>query len=443
MMAGLVVKLSRGMTTTVVAIAMSFSALAAPPADWSRIPVQTVKLFYPGQASYAWVTSAAHKRGDRKVKAGFACLDCHEADEAQIGQTVVKGGRLEPAPIAGKTGVIDLKVQAAHDDAFLYLRFEWNTQMARAGQMHDYMMYDGTAWTFIGGPRSSARVRSGAQPPVYEDRLAIMIDDGKIPLFANQGCWLTCHTGMRDMPDEANKDQVQAHALLGGALKKNDVRKYLANSRVDDAASWGKTRSPEEIAALKAAGEFVDLLQWRGHRSNPVGMTDDGYVLEYRLFDAGKGPFSWNVDRKTMTPKYMFDIAKVGVKAITVDDIGKAGKPHAIIRENNAVPFDPNAGWAEGDVLPGRLLSRADASGSAADSDAASGHWKDGVWTVEWARKLDTGHPEDDKILKVGGVYNVGFAVHDDNVTTRFHHVSFPLTLGVGVDGMISATTLK
>jgi hypothetical protein len=172
-------------------------------------------------------------------------------------------------------------------------------------------------------------------------------------------------------------------------------------------------------------------------------MTDDGYVLEYRLFDAGKGPFSWNVDRKTMTPKYMFDIAKVGVKAITVDDIGKAGKPHAIIRENNAVPFDPNAGWAEGDVLPGRLLSRADASGSAADSDAASGHWKDGVWTVEWARKLDTGHPEDDKILKVGGVYNVGFAVHDDNVTTRFHHVSFPLTLGVGVDGMISATTLK
>jgi hypothetical protein len=54
---------------------------------------------------------------------------------------------------------------------------------------------------------------------------------------------------------------------------------------------------------------------------------------------------------------------------------------------------------------------------------------------VLWTRKLDTGHPEGDKILKVGGVYNIGLAVHDDNVTTRFHHVSFPLTLGIGAEG--------
>ena len=51
-------------------------------------------------------------------------------------------------------------------------------------------------------------------------------------------------------------------------------------------------------------------MRWRGHRSNPVGMADDGYVLDYRLVDAGKGPFSWNVDRKTMTPKFMFDPRK-------------------------------------------------------------------------------------------------------------------------------------
>ena len=39
----------------------------------------------------------------------------------------------------------------------------------------------------------------------------------------------------------------------------------------------------------------------------------------------------------------------------------------------------------------------------------------------------------DDKTLKEGGVYNVGFAVHDDNITTRGHHVSFEKTLGLGV----------
>ena len=315
--------------------------------------------------------------------------------------------------------------------------------MARAGQMHDYMMFDGEKWAFIGGPRSKEAVRSGAQPPLYEDRLSVMIDDGKVPMFANQGCWLTCHTGMRDMPDEPTKEQVQAHPLIGQAHKESDVRKYLPATRTDEAASWDKTRTAEEIAALKAAGNFVELMQWRGHRSNPVGMADDGYVLDYRLMDAGKGPFAWNVDRKTMTPKFMFDAAKVGAKALVFEDVGNASKPHALIREDNAVAYDPAAGWKKGDVLPGRLLSRADASGSAADNADVRGEWVDGQWTVLWTRKLDTGHAADDKALKPGSVVNVGFAVHDDNVTTRFHHVSFPLTLGVGTKGTISSVALE
>jgi hypothetical protein len=57
-------------------------------------------------------------------------------------------------------------------------------------------------------------------------------------------------------------------------------------------------------------------------------------------------------------------------------------------------------------------------------------------------RKLNTGN-DDDKALKVGGRYTVSFAIHDDNVTTRFHHVSFPLTLGVGADADIKAVTVK
>jgi len=168
-------------------------------------------------------------------------------------------------------------------------------------------------------------------------------------------------------------------------------------------------------------------------------MADDGYVFEYRLFDAGKNPFSWNVDRKTMTPKFMFDEAKVGFKALTADDIGDLSKPPAIIREENAVAYDPDAGWQEGDILPGRLLSGEDAEGSASDNRDVQGTWEDSVWTVAWTRALDTGHPEDDKILREGETYNVGLAVHDDNVTTRFHFVSFPLTLGIGAEADIQA----
>ena len=120
--------------------------------------------------------------------------------------------------------------------------------------------------------------------------------------------------------------------------------------------------------------------------------------------------FSWNVDRKTMTPKYMFDPAKTGMKSLTMADVGDASKPHAVIKEQNAVAYDPNAGWKKGDVLPGRLLSRTGAQGSASDNSQISGTWEKGVWTVMFTRKLDTGHPEDDKILKEGGTYTIGLS---------------------------------
>ena len=56
-------------------------------------------------------------------------------------------------------------------------------------------------------------------------------------------------------------------------------------------------------------------------------------------------------------------------------------------------------------------------------------------------RPLGLGN-DDDKALKDGGVYNVGFAVHDDNITTRGHHVSFVRTLGVGAKADIQAVKL-
>jgi len=420
------------------------SVMADPPQDWSNIPIHTVKLFYPGQGGYDWLRSPDHKRAYQKVKQGDACVSCHEGEEQDIGKLIVSGERLEPAPIPGKNGWVDLNVQVAYDAENAYFRFQWKTNMDRPGQMHDYMRFDGEKWSSYGGPRSSEDVRSGNQPPLYEDRLAMMVDDGSVPLFQQQGCWLTCHRGMRDMPDEPSKDAVQAHPLLGkDGLNESDVRKYLASSRTDEDASWDKVKSAEEIAQIKADGGFLELMQWRAARSNPVGMADDGYVLEYRLSDEGKGPFSSNVDSKTKTPKYMFDESKTGVKSITVMDIGDPSKPYAVIREANAAPYDPNAGWKMDDVLPGRLLSREDAKGSAADNGDVKGEWKDGTWTVVWTRKMNTGHPADDKILEVGKSYTFGFAVHDDNVTTRFHFVGFPVSIGFGAEGDIQATKLQ
>ncbi|PKO62212.1 MAG: hypothetical protein CVU24_05175 [Betaproteobacteria bacterium HGW-Betaproteobacteria-18] len=415
-------------------------AAAADPAkiDWDAVPVKTVTLFYPGQSSLEWLTSKAHK-GASKVKAGQACVSCHDGanEEKELGDKLVKAGPLEPMPVAGKNGWVDLHVQAAYDDKNAYMRFQWKTQNPFPGTEHQYLRFDGKEWKVYGFPKLDKVVQEGKQPGIYEDRMTVMLDDGKVENFGKQGCWLTCHDGERDMPNQFTKEEVQANALLQ-AVKRNDVRKYLPISRTDP-ADWKTGKSLDEINQAKADGKFVELMQWRAHRSHAVGMTDDGYVLEWRNSDAGTNMFAGNADGKTHQPKFMWDAAKTGYKSITADQLRKG--EHFLIREKNAVPFDPNAGWKEGDMIPDYVTSRVDAKGSAADNNAISS-WKDGLWTYVLVRPLGLTNP-DDKALKEGGVYNVGFAVHDDNITTRGHFVSFNKTLGLGAKADIEAVKLK
>jgi hypothetical protein len=150
--------------------------------------------------------------------------------------------------------------------------------------------------------------------------------------------------------------------------------------------------------------------------------------------------FSSNLDPKTKQPKFMYDPKTVGKRALAIGDIRKTST--AMLPGQNAVPFDPKAGWKAGDLLSQYYLSTADASGSAADNKNAKGVWKDGLWTVEWVRSRNLSNA-DDKALKDGKAYNFAFAVHDDNMTSRGHHVSFPVTVGFGAKATIEATRLK
>ncbi|WP_342616756.1 ethylbenzene dehydrogenase-related protein [Rhodoferax sp. GW822-FHT02A01] len=422
-----------------VAMILAGFAFAAEPTsiDWTKIPTATITLFYPGQTTYEWTRSKAHG-GNVKATKGVACAYCHDESDAEqeFGAKLVKGGDLEPTPVIGKNGSVDLKAQAAFDDKNAYLRFQWKTKNPYPGTEHQYLRFDGKEWKVYGYPKLDKVVQDGLQPGIYEDRLAIMIDDGKVPDFAAQGCWLTCHDGQRDSRHPFTKDEVAANPLMA-AIGKSDVRKYLPVSRTDP-LDWKTGKTVEELVKLKAEQQFVDLIQWRAHRSNGVGMADDGYVLEWRLSDAGKDMFASNADPKTHTPRYMWDEKKVGYKSITADQLYKAD--HFLIREKNALPFDSNIKWKEGDMIPDYVLSREDAMGSAADNNAIA-NWKDGMWTVVIIRPLGLTNA-DDKTLKAGRIYSVGLAVHDDNITTRGHHVSFVKTLGFGVKADIEAVKL-
>ncbi len=220
--------------------------------------------------------SDAHKGANGKVSRGGSCTSCHDEKNAEkdLGEAIVKGGRLEPTPVPGKNGFVALSVPAAYDTKNAYPCFQWQTNNPYPGTEYQYLRFDGKEWKVWVFQSWIKWCRKASSRGIYEDRMTIMIDDGKVARFAQQGCWQTCHDGMRDIPKEFTKKEVAGNALLR-AIKKSDVRKYLPDTR-QDPSDWKTGKSVEDIAKLKADGKFVDLIQWRAHRSNAVDMADDG-----------------------------------------------------------------------------------------------------------------------------------------------------------------------
>jgi VCBS repeat-containing protein len=396
--------------------------------NWSSVPRSEITLFYPGQASYQFVTSGKHP-GAGALAGGVTCITCHKGKEAELGNKIVAGNQFEPKPVTGKRGTINVTVQAAYDNQNIYLKIFWPAK--EAGAFHEYAVYRDGKWQNYATNKNNAAVAAGKMKASYEDRFTIMLGDGRsVPAFNTQGCWATCHNDMRYMPNEAKKDDVEAHPILGkSGMKKSDIRKYIAESRtaMGPGGGWDKIKSREEIDALRAKGVFLELWQWRGFRSNPVGAADDGYVLDYREFDAGKNPFFNNWDGVKNEPIFMFDPAQNGGRAGLAEAQFRNSKA-PLLTPKNRVPYDPKFKWRNGDLMTKQGLQPPE--GSAGDN-AVVGTFGNGGWTLVWTRKLNTGN-KDDIVLKSGESYPIGLAVHDDNVTARFHHVSFPLKLTLG-----------
>jgi hypothetical protein len=286
------------------------------------------------------------------------------------------------------------------------------------------------------------RYGAGAGGPdehgLYEDRISMLLDDGSVDGFSRYGGWMTAHEGMRTLDSAVPADAVREHPVLGEEMGRTDVRKYLnATREVDDEAevSWDRIREDAEIEAMRDRGEFLDLWQWRAHRSHPIGYADNNYVLQYRLNSAGRGMFVDNWDAEAGQPAYMFDPDEVGRVAIEWDALvaGEFGQDDPyFIHEGNAVAYDPDHDWQDGDVIPQRFLREPD--GARGAIRAEGGH-SDGAWRITLIRSLEAPDPRDSKALEDGGIFNVAFAVHSGAVGARWHLVSLPETLALGVEG--------
>ncbi|MEK7347119.1 MAG: ethylbenzene dehydrogenase-related protein [Pseudomonadota bacterium] len=329
---------------------------------------------------------------------------------------------------------VPLQVQAAYNDKDIFFRYRWPA--AKPGIFHDVVVYEGGKWVRKGkgnpGPEKDG---------MHEDRVAMMLDDGSVPEFARYGGYLAIGSGIASFTQHANGKEVAAQPHLGKKLKQEEVTKSLPETRTD-LNDWSSVQPESTLQAQRQAGYFLDLWHWRGHRSNPIGMSDDQVIAEARLGDEGKSSATGNWDGKTNQPQWMFNPAKTGYKALRWDDIqsNKIDQESVyFLREGDVVPFDPQADWKDGDTLPRRLLRTPE--GSMSDiAVQGKGRWADGYWDVTLTRKLDTGHPLDDKILKDRGAYALAFAIHRMATGARWHYVSLPVSLGLERPGDIVAT---
>lgn len=82
--------------------------------------------------------------------------------------------------------------------------------------------------------------------------------------------------------------------------------------------------------------------------------------------------------------------------------------------------------YADGSSSNGYILERRVQNGGAI---AASAVLEAGLWTVTFSRPLAGG--EGDVALEAGQVYTVGFAIHDDYSSARFHHVTLDTSLAL------------
>jgi hypothetical protein len=315
---------------------------------------------------------------------------------------------------------LPLQLQVAYNDRQAFFRYRWPARQPHV--VADLLHYTGGKW------QRRLQTPIGSDPQVVaEDRLTMMLDDGRVPEFQRYGGYITVGANMRD--------------FTGSAADAGHRRKYLPATR-RDAADWYSIVDAATLDAQRRAGYFLDLWHWRAHLSNPLQRADDQNVAWYRLFDSGETLYFSNWDVASQQPRWMFDPAAAPAAALRAEAVDAARPDDAasyFLAEGTALPFDPTREWREGDVLPGQVL-RESAASRAEIRTLGRGRWADGAWDVTLVRDLDTGHPLEDKILRDQGVYSVAFSVHRDGRASRWHYVSLPLQVGLGRTADVIAT---
>ena len=256
--------------------------------------------------------------------------------------------------------IIELKAKSVHTKDQISFLFEWPDK--------DKSM-DKNSWKYSGG--KWAKVKAN------EDRLGVIWEINRIDKFANKGCAILCHN----------------------ESKNNKEWYYSVNSK----------------------REKADLWHWKAVRSNPVGYTEDGFVIENPSKEPEKGR-KRDAGSKT---KAKSNRTKDKLKPSHMQDPSKPASIDGSLLVSEAVEIKDYSAFKEGNVIPGYML-HPEWKDSFADVKT-KGVWKDGKWTVMMSRKLNTGN-DDDVQYNTKKKYSFGIGSFDNSGAENSYN-SEPLKL--------------
>lgn len=379
----------------------------------------------------------------RYFKLASACLlSCTGLLLSGCGPTDAETGTNQPALTLNEGSsaaneTTEIQVGAIFNDESIQVRLRFETETP--SWYHQYWVYDGSSWQRMGS--GDGRDADG----LYEDRISIMWDDGSVEGFDVMGGFVTVHQCMRATRSEVDRESIENHPILGQQLGLDEITKFIPESRKTPETSivrWHEVHSLETLQQLREQGVFIDLWQWRAHRSHPVGFADNGYVLEARNSADGRSMFATNRDSETGLPKWMFNPETTGQRSLRLEELQTQSygqEDHYFLLLEEAIPFDPDHDWQAGDAIPHRVLQQPDGSRGAI---RATGRHADGAWDIRLTRSLASPNPLDSKTFEPGKVYNVAFAVHQ--AAGNLHHlVTIPMRFGLGTDADITAQLVQ
>ncbi len=187
----------------------------------------------------------------------------------------------------------------------------------------------------------------------------------------------------------------------------------------DGCASTCHIRTNGKAGFHYTGGDTIDVWQWMAVSTNPAWEAEDGWWGKFvddsvggrHLDNLAKGSHRSNLNEEWKQPYFL-------PTHWTINNWIWFGS-------NEYLPYHPELDtFAVGARLPGVLV--APTTGDRGDVQAR-GHWRNGVWTVEFARLLTTGSPVD--VVFKGTVY-LGIAPFDNAENKHaFHLPAIKLTI--------------